>query len=135
MTRAPRLALTLLLVLMQCFAPWVHAHTGVERGGFLHLPGLEFLAGQSGGCALSNARPGGTDLIVGVQAGKWDRADGLREAPASRVSPALLPIMVPLPSPPPRSGRLPTREIPACPFSQCRHDGCPRAPPSSFSPV
>lgn len=134
MTRAPRLALTLLLVLMQCFAPWVHAHSGVERGGFLHLPGLEFLAGQSGGCALSDARHDGTDLIVGVQAGKWDRADGFREAPESRVSPALLPA-VPLPSPPPRSGHLPGRETLPRPFAQCRYDGCPRAPPSLLAPV
>lgn len=74
MTLAPRLVLCCLLVLMQILAPWVHAHTGTETGGFLHLPGLESFVETGKGCAAADALAGDMDVIVGVQAGVWDQS-------------------------------------------------------------
>lgn len=66
MSRAPRLPLFLLLILLQALAPWVHAHAGAELGGGLHLPGLENLARQ-GGAASVGAE--GADRIIVLEAG------------------------------------------------------------------
>lgn len=134
MIRAPRFPLLLLLVLMQCLAPWLHAHSGVETGGFLHLPGLEFLAGTSGDCTMSDARTGETDLIVGMPAGKWDRVDGGNCAGKKHAPPALLAVAAPSVPPLPPFGHAPTK-APFAPFAQCRHTGCPRAPPLYSTPV
>ena len=58
----------LLLIIIQLLLPWVHAHTGGETGGQLHIPGLERLHGQKS--ALSDeADASARDILVGVQAG------------------------------------------------------------------
>ncbi|CAI8888244.1 conserved protein of unknown function [Methylocaldum szegediense] len=56
---------------MQVIAPWVHAHTGTETGGFLHVPGLEFLSKATETSAQADAPPLDHDVIIGVQAGFW----------------------------------------------------------------
>lgn len=127
-----RFALCAVLALMQMLAPWVHAHTGVETGRFLHLPGLEFLAGTDKGCAAADAQPDGADLIVGLQAGPCKGSESIRPAPER----------LPQPYPPPASSavlpRLPAAdasvgEIPPPCLELLRHDARPRAPPSSTS--
>lgn len=128
MIRAPRLALSLLLVLMQCLAPWVHAHTGGETGASPHLPGLEFLAGVVKECAAADSRPDHPDLIVGVQAGKWDRSDKAQPAPDGRSSTALPPGTVPAMLPPPLA-RAKGQDALVLPPAQGRPTAHPRAPP------
>ncbi|MGZ8248889.1 hypothetical protein [Methylomagnum sp.] len=87
MTRAPRLALCLLLVLMQLLAPWVHAHTGAETGGFMHLPGLEAFVDSEEGYATARLARDGLDVIVGVQAGTWNPSDPAEFIPDSQNQP------------------------------------------------
>lgn len=53
-----------LLILIQLFSPWVHAHTGCETGGVLHIPGLERMQGQADTTSAQAA-----DMLVGVQSG------------------------------------------------------------------
>jgi hypothetical protein len=128
MTRAPRVALFLLLALMQAIAPWVHAHTGLETGGFLHLPGLEFLAPGGQGPAATEAAPDAMDLIVGIQAGAWN-GDGAVKACPGDFGPALPPAARPSPAQP--AAALPPR--PPAPPPGCLaafRVGYPRAPPS-----
>lgn len=125
MIRAPRLAALLLLVLMQILAPWVHAHTGMERGGFGHLPGLEFLHETSDGYTPADT---GHDWIVGVQAGKWDRADASTRVSPAPEFPALPPKAFSIPAEPPMS-RARAMEVPPPSAPPRRHSGGPRAPP------
>jgi hypothetical protein len=68
MRRSRSTVINLALILMQVLAPWVHAHTGGETMGFLHVPGLERLA--YGATAVTDgavAHP--PDIILGVPAG------------------------------------------------------------------
>lgn len=131
MTRAPRLAVYALLVLMQILAPWVHAHTaGRETGGFLHLPGLESLAKSGKAYATADLPAGLADVIVGVQAGVPDGAPSAQFSTDSRDhQPALPPppfVLVPMPR---LAGGLIPAEIPPPRFRHF-HPACsPRAPP------
>ncbi|CAL1240083.1 hypothetical protein [Candidatus Methylocalor cossyra] len=130
MTRCPRFAVFLVLALMQMLAPWVHAHTGLERGGFLHLPGLENLARRSADdCAAAASQADQRDLIVAMQAGRWDRP---AEAPDRSDLPQGLP--------PAFSASLagPTIALPVAgrrwwPPRIAGHEGQPRAPPPPLS--
>lgn len=128
MTRAPRLALYVLLVLMQIIAPWVHAHTGAETGGFLHLPGLEFLAKGGEDWGAAGTPPGGTDVIVSVPAGVWDGAGAAGFSP-DNPDPPYLPAAAPPFSPQPVAGCPRYIEAPPPLFHLSRHDANPRAPP------
>ena len=68
MNRLRSIFLCSLLILVQLLSPWVHAHTGGETGGALHIPGLERLHGPKS--ALSDETDASaTDILVGVQAG------------------------------------------------------------------
>lgn len=130
MTRAPRLALYALLVLMQILAPWVHAHTGRETGGFLHLPGLESLAKSGKAYGAVDLQAGLADVIVGVQAGFPDGGPGAQCSPDSHGLPPALPPPAFAFAPRPRlaGGLFPT-ETPPPRFRFSRHDFAPRAPP------
>ena len=66
--RLRNLLLTIILVLIQVLVPWVHAHTGTETGGGLHMPGLESM-GSSDPAYTSDASAYQTDVIVAVQFG------------------------------------------------------------------
>lgn len=77
----PRAALLVLLALMQVIAPWVHAHTGTETGGFLHVPGLEFLSKAGETSAQADAPPLDHDVIIGVQAGFWGETGKAKLSP------------------------------------------------------
>jgi hypothetical protein len=79
----------ILLVLMQVIAPWVHAHTGRETGGFWHVPGLEFLTGPGKGYAHFTGRPDGEGVLVGVQSGLRDWAGETGFSPDSGDQPGL----------------------------------------------
>jgi hypothetical protein len=125
MIRVPRLVLCILLVLTQVLAPWVHAHLGVETGGFLHLPGLEMAAKTDPGCA--DASPGDRDVIVGMQAGVWDQSKLVRSDPG-QPDHALAPA-----EPAPASVRpdhaQPLATAPPVPYPASRYRSHPRAPP------
>jgi len=79
-----------LLTLMQVIAPWVHAHTGGETGGFLHVPGLEFLAKGEKVLAQLDTSPIDQDVIVGVQAGFWGEIHKAKFSPTADDQPCLL---------------------------------------------
>jgi hypothetical protein len=124
MSRAPRLPLFLLLILLQALAPWVHAHAGTEAAGGLHLPGLEHLARQDGAASI---RAETTDRIVALEA-------GIRPAAApGRTSlsdcHALPPARLMALGPPPVLGHAAVPALPAgyrrAPFRPAQ----PRAPP------
>lgn len=119
-----------MLVLTQMLMPWVHAHTGVEKGGFLHVPGLEFLAETGKGCAAADAQPGGAGLIVGVQVGHWNGSESVRFAPDRLIQP-YPPPTVPAVFPKLPAGDLAVSEVSSFPFGLFRHDARPRAPPPS----
>ena len=68
MSRPRSLLFCPLLILMQLFSPWVHAHTGCETGGLLHIPGLERLRGPEA-APTAQADLYATDTLVGVQSG------------------------------------------------------------------
>lgn len=63
-----------LLCLFQILSPWVHAHTGEERGVRLHVPGLEKLLPHDQGFSAQKWDLA-SDLIVSVQAGFNQRTD------------------------------------------------------------
>lgn len=134
MTRVPRLSLYALLVLMQLLAPWVHAHTGTETGGFLHLPGLESLAKSGEAHAAAGLQAGMADLIVGVQVGVPNDGQGVRFPPDGRHDqPRLFTAFLAL-APPPRCAGYPAPvETPSSRFRFSRHDFASRAPP--FCPL
>jgi hypothetical protein len=71
--------LPLLLVVLQLFAPLLHAHTGQSSLHFgLHVPGLEAYAALAGGAIANQPERRGAaaaDCIVAVD-------DGFREKPA-----------------------------------------------------
>jgi hypothetical protein len=126
MIRVPRLALYILLVLTQILAPWVHAHTGEETGGFLHVPGLEALADSGRNCTAADMPSSGMDVIVGVQAGLWNRS-GLTQF--DRQDQPWLPPPVPALSPSNLPAGLAAAEAPPPLLRLPRHDTHPRAPP------
>lgn len=68
MSRPRSIFLCLLLILVQLLSPWVHAHTGGETGGQLHMPGLERLHGPKS-AFTDEADASVMDILVGVQAG------------------------------------------------------------------
>lgn len=119
-----------MLVLTQMLMPWVHAHTGVEKGGFLHVPGLEFLAETGKGCAAADAQPGGAGLIVSVQAGPWNGPESIRFAPDRLIQPYPPPV-VPALFPKLPGANLTAAEAFPSPVELFRHDARPRAPPPS----
>lgn len=131
MTRAPRLVLCCLLVLMQILAPWVHAHTGAETGGFLHLPGLESFAEAGTGCAAADALPGDMDLIVAVQAGVWDQSKLIQPDPGQPDH--ALPPSEPAPASVRPAHALPLATAPPVPRPVPRYGSRPRAPPRPWS--
>ena len=68
MNRLRSIFLCSLLILVQLLSPWVHAHTGGETGGALHIPGLERLHGPKSAFS-DEADASAPDILVGVQAG------------------------------------------------------------------
>ena len=133
MTSAPRYFLCLLLMWLQVLSPWVHAHTGEETGGFLHVPGLEKLAQPAGGCTLEEGRRDPSGVLVAMQSGARASASPLRPGPG----PVILP---PPPAPAPAgAGPLPTLEFRTAPgqgpppgnASPVYPDAPPRAPPAA----
>lgn len=129
MIRAPRLVLCILLVLTQVLAPWVHAHLGVETGGFLHLPGLEMAAKTDPGCA--DASPGDRDVIVGMQAGVWDQSKLVQSDRGQADQPALPPAQ-PAPACVRPDHALPLATAPPVPRPVPRYCSRPRAPPRAL---
>ncbi|MBP1152876.1 MULTISPECIES: hypothetical protein [Methylocaldum] len=88
-TLASRTILLVLLTLMQVIAPWVHAHTGGETGGFLHVPGLEFLSKSGETSVQADAPPLDQDVIISVQAGFWGEAGKAKFSPIADDQPCL----------------------------------------------
>lgn len=127
MIRAPRLVLCILLVLTQVLAPWVHAHMGVETGGFLHLPGLEMAAKTAPGCA-AEASPGDRDVIVVMQAGVWDPSKPIPPDRGQANPPALSPSQPALACVQPAHA-LPLATAPPMPYPVSFYRSHPRAPP------
>ena len=68
MRRSRSTVINLALILMQVLTPWVHAHTGGETMGFLHVPGLERLA-YGAPAVTDEAVADPADIIVGVPVG------------------------------------------------------------------
>jgi hypothetical protein len=133
MTRVPRLALYALLVLIQVLAPWVHAHTSRETGGFLHMPGLETLAHSGKAFAAEDFQAGGADVIVGMQAGVPHGGSEAQCPSDSRGhSPALPASLIALLPAPQFERGWTAKEAPP---PRCRHGyvvSAPRAPPSGL---
>jgi len=130
MIQASRIVIIGLLALMQLIAPLVHAHTGGGQStGFIHVPGLEFLANTGGDLAQPLDEPGSYDLIVGLTPGLKDNSENV--APAADPEP-VLPVFWPLalPSPPALPTRL-TVDIPPPLPQQFFSPSSPRAPPVS----
>jgi len=84
MSRRRSIFLCLLLILVQLLSPWVHAHTGGETGGQLHIPGLERLHVQKSALSVE-ADASATDILVGVQAGIEHSGQALGELLVSGV--------------------------------------------------
>jgi hypothetical protein len=132
MTPAPRILLCLLLVWLQVLSPWVHAHTGAETGGGLHMPGLERLGLPAPGCAAGAARPDASGLLVAVPSGALTALGSLRPATGLVVAPpppapraAVLAAVIG-PERPAERGLPPGRDAPGHP-----DDSPPRAPPEA----
>jgi hypothetical protein len=68
MSRPRSILVCLPLILIQLLSPWVHAHTGCETGGLLHIPGLERLRASEAG-PTAQADLYAADTLVGVQSG------------------------------------------------------------------
>jgi len=117
-------------MLMQVIAPWVHAHTGGETGGFLHLPGLEFLSKSGETSARADAPPLDQDVIISVQAGFWGEAGKAKFSPIADDQPCLPSVAASIR----RSQRIATpslvEESPS-PGSCFYRNTAPRAPPLS----
>ncbi len=128
MTSAPRTVLFLLLATMQAISPWVHAHTGEERGGFLHLPGLEFLVRGDRDALSADARADRGDLIVAIQAGVRHGAEAAHPWPGDSDQPSIQPVPRP-PAPPPTGLSPPYLNAPPPLFQLVFRDAKPRAPP------
>lgn len=128
MIRTSRLFIIGLLALMQMIAPLVHAHAGGGQSlGFVHVPGLEFLAEQSRDSVQCASQEAVQDVIVDLAQGLKLKSDLV--APASKLEYAL-----------PASAGLPLtrRVIPSGYFSadfpptliqQTFTSASPRAPP------
>ena len=78
MQQASRIATIALFVLMQFFAPLVHAHAGGgPLSGDIHVPGLEFLdAAHDGKSAQTFTYKAFTGTLVGVATGLRHQGDG-----------------------------------------------------------
>jgi len=126
----PRAILLTLLTLTQVIAPWVHAHTGGETGGFLHVPGLEFLSKSGETAAQADAPPLDRDVIVGVQAGFWGKADKARIPPGADDQPGPPSAAASIRRPQPAASLSFVEESPAPPSCFYRNTA-PRAPPSN----
>ncbi len=68
MSRPRSILVCMLLILIQLLSPWVHAHTGYETGGVLHIPGLERLRAPEAG-PTAQADLYAADTLLGVQSG------------------------------------------------------------------
>jgi hypothetical protein len=124
--------IALALVLMQILAPWVHAHTGGETmGGFLHLPGLEFLDKADAGYA-SQDRAAAMDVIVGVQTGIQPSDSGFKFTPDS--GSVLSPVPAHLPTQPHvRAQAMARAGLPVILPAVFRYGAPPRASPAVLS--
>lgn len=76
MLQAHRIAIIILLTMMQSFSPLVHAHLGgLQSAGAIHLPGLEFLSGAQENQAQSSDGQGHMEEVIVVPAtGHRDKA-------------------------------------------------------------
>ena len=85
-----RLAVLSLLLLLQLFAPLVHAHAGGGPvSGMLHVPGLEFLGKPDGSAAEpAGGQPDTGQLIVGMAPGLKNPGACALPASASGFPPA-----------------------------------------------
>lgn len=132
MPRPLRLVLLVLFVLMQSIAPWVHAHTGTETGGLLHLPGLESLERHDSDITLNDGLAD-LDLIVSVPAGVSETKALVKSATAhiDRVLPPW-----PSLSPAPRSHSFPLPYPQPPPLQHANPAATahsPRAPPQTHA--
>lgn len=133
MTRLTQHALYLLLVLMQTIAPWVHAHTGTETGGILHLPGLEFFSGPHPQASAAEGRIAmQQDFIVFMQAGYQNGGTHATPHPPDGLAPASFAGFEPPPSIPSHTS---PRASTAKPCRLFFPDAIPRAPPAVILPA
>ena len=83
MQQASRTVAIILFLLMQFFAPLVHAHAGGgQLSGSIHVPGLEFLEKASGTSAKAINHDTSSGVIVGVATGlriQGDESDSLQD--------------------------------------------------------
>jgi hypothetical protein len=114
---------------MQVIAPWVHAHTGNETGGFLHVPGLEFFSKTGKAAIQAYVPPLDRDIIIGVQAGFWGEADKAKLSPTADDQPCLLSAALSVRRPQ-FAARFASIETPSLPPSCAYRNAVPRAPPS-----
>jgi len=128
MKQTSRIAVSCLWVLMQFFAPLVHAHEGGGHfSGTLHVPGLEFLVKANGKSAQAFNYKGCNDVIVSLASGLKSRGDKTTAAPDTDFEvPAKLSFTPGLPSKP--GMRSPTSHV-ASPLLFWP-TSAPRAPPS-----
>lgn len=80
MSLSSRSILPLLLIILQSFAPLLHAHTGQRDAHFgLHVPGLEAYSGTSGTFIASLSKSNystAEDCIVAVDDGMREKSSG-----------------------------------------------------------
>jgi hypothetical protein len=132
MSLSSRSLLPLFLVILQFFAPLLHAHTGQQNPHFgLHIPGLEAYSALSGGAIVSQPETHYTaadDCIVAID-------DGFRENRTVSAAPPPGGDCLPLPAWIFRSDAEsnPVAEFPQPPLLLSRHRSpslSPRAPPA-----
>jgi len=130
MDRYRSILLSLSLMLMQVFSPWVHAHVGQETGGFLHLPGLERIKAVDTETMLPELAAIDADLIVvmqiGMEPGGSPLSDGAHADPAGL---AAIVRLTPPPASPVSERSRPAMIETGAPLSLWRCGAPPRASP------
>jgi hypothetical protein len=126
--------LPLLLVILQFFAPLLHAHTGQPSPHFgLHIPGLEAYGAPAGGAIASQPESRDAaiaDCIVAVDDGFREKSGSSGKQLPDGASLALLPWIVCLAASPVSPTRFPQQPI--RPPSRHRSPSpAPRAPPAA----
>lgn len=116
---------------MQVIAPWTHAHTGDETGGFLHVPGLEFFSKTGKATIQADAPPLERDVIIGVQAGFWGEAGKAKLSPSADNEPCLHTAAMTVRHPQ-LAAHLASIETPRLPPSRFYRVAVPRAPPPNI---